>query len=120
MIDTLSHVETPEGIRIRLHAAGALPRARAWAVDALIRLGLLFALSALLGMLGGTGMALYLLCAFGLLWGYPVMFETLWHGQTPGKKMFRLRVVNANGTPVTWLASITRNLMRTVDMLPFG
>ncbi len=31
----------------------------------------------------------------------------------------RLRVINANGTPVTWLASLVRNLLRTVDILPF-
>jgi len=55
-----------------------------------------------------------------VVWGYPILFETLWNGQTPGKRMFDLRVVNANGTPVTWLASITRNLLRVADMLPFG
>lgn len=120
MIDTLSQVETPEGIRIWLHAAGALPRARAWVADWMIRIGLMFAVGTVLSLLGRTGFALYLLLLFGLLWGYPVLFETLWHGQTPGKKIFQLRVINADGTPVTWLASITRNLLRTVDMLPFG
>jgi hypothetical protein len=63
---------------------------------------------------------LYLIALFALLWLYPVLFEVLRDGQTPGKKLMRLRVINANGTPVTWLASIVRNLMRTVDMLPFG
>lgn len=120
MIDTLRQVETPEGIRIGLHAAGALPRARAWAIDALVRFALLFVASTVLGMLQTTGFAIYLLVLFVVMWGYPVLFEALWHGQTPGKRMFDLRVVNANGTPVTWLASITRNLLRTVDMLPFG
>jgi len=120
MIDTLSQVETPEGIRIGLHAAGALPRARAWTVDALIRIALMLGASTILVALRSVGFTIYILIVFALLWGYPVLFETLWHGQTPGKKMFDLRVVNANGTPVTWLASITRNLLRTVDMLPFG
>jgi uncharacterized RDD family membrane protein YckC len=120
MIDTLRQVETPEGIRIGLHAAGALPRARAWVVDVLIRLGVLLFSSSILALLRSTGFALYLLLLFALMWAYPVLFETLWHGQTPGKKMFDLRVVNANGTPVTWLASITRNLLRTADFLPFG
>jgi uncharacterized RDD family membrane protein YckC len=120
MIDTLRQVETPEGIRIGLHAAGALPRAIAWIVDFAIFLALLMAASTVLGVLQATGLGIYLLILFTLLWGYPVLFETLWHGQTPGKKMFDLRVVNANGTPVTWLPSITRNLLRTVDMLPAG
>jgi uncharacterized RDD family membrane protein YckC len=120
MIDTLRQVETPEGIRIGLHAAGALPRARAWMIDGLIRYLMLVFSSAILGALQATGMAVLMLVAFVIVWGYPVLFETLWNGQTPGKKMFDLRVVNANGTPVTWLASITRNLLRTADMLPFG
>jgi RDD family len=46
------------------------------------------------------------------------LFEVLRDGQTPGKRIMRLRVINANGTPVTWIGSIVRNLMRTVDMLP--
>jgi uncharacterized RDD family membrane protein YckC len=120
MIDTLRQVETPEGIRIGLHAAGALPRARAWLIDTLIRIAILFASSMVLALLQAIGLTIYLLLVFALLWGYPVLFETLWQGQTPGKRMFGLRVVNASGTPVTWLASITRNLLRTVDMLPFG
>jgi len=49
---------------------------------------------------------------------YPVAFEVLLDGQTPGKRAVGLRVINANGTPVGWVPSIARNLMRTVDMLP--
>lgn len=120
VIDTLRQVETPEGIRIGLHAAGALPRARAWMIDALVRWLMMIMASAVLGVLQEAGKAFFMIAAFVIVWGYPVLFETLWNGQTPGKKMFDLRVVNANGTPVTWLASITRNLLRTADMLPFG
>jgi len=119
MIDTLRQVETPEGIRIGLHAAGALTRARAWMADALIRIAILMFGSSVLAALGATGRAMFILLIFATTWIYPVLFETLWNGQTPGKKMFDLRVVNANGTPVTWLASITRNLLRVADMLPF-
>lgn len=120
MIDTLRQVETPEGIRIGLHAAGALPRARAWFVDGIIRYLILMVSSTVLGMLGESGFSVFAIELFAVVWGYPVLFETLWNGQTPGKRMFDLRVVNANGTPVTWLASITRNLLRVADMLPFG
>lgn len=120
MLDTLRHVETPEGIRIGLHAAGALPRARAWAIDALIRFAILVACTSILGLFGATGMAAYLLLLFGLLWGYWIIFEALWRGQTPGKKACGLRVVAADGAPVGWLAAITRTLLRTADMLPFG
>jgi len=120
VLDTLTLVETPEGIALQLRAAGAMPRACAWAVDALFRLAVLWALSTGFVLLGGSGVGLYLIMMFALLWLYPVLFEVLNDGQTPGKKLMRLRVINANGTPVGWIASIVRNLLRTVDMLPFG
>jgi len=120
MLDTLTLVETPEGIALQLRTAGAMPRVCAWAMDALIRMAILWALASVLAILGRTGMGLYLLVLFSLMWFYPVLFEVLRDGQTPGKKMMHLRVINANGTPVTWIASIVRNLLRTVDMLPFG
>lgn len=119
MLDTLTQVETPEGIALRLRAAGMLPRAAAWAVDFAIRLAVVWVLAILLAVLGETGMGLYFIALFLIFWIYPVLFEVLRDGQTIGKKALGLRVVNANGTPVTWLASIVRNLLRTVDMLPF-
>lgn len=118
MLDTLTQVETPEGIALRLRPAGMLPRAAAWALDFAIRLAVLWMLSILLLMLGETGMGLYLIALFAVFWIYPVLFEVLRDGQTIGKKAMGLRVVHANGTPITWIASIVRNLMRVVDMLP--
>ncbi|MEO7326634.1 MAG: RDD family protein [Dokdonella sp.] len=120
MLDTLTLVETPEGIALHLRSAGVMPRACAWAADAMIRLGLIWMLAIFIGMLGESGFGIYLLVLFVLFWFYPVLFEVLRDGQTPGKKIMGLRVVNANGTPVTWIASIVRNLLRTVDMLPFA
>lgn len=120
MIDTLRVAETPEGIFLQMRAAGALPRACAWALDFLIRAAALFTLAGMLAALGASGSGVYLLALFTVIWLYPILFEVLLEGQTPGKKIMRLRVVNANGTPVTWLASIVRNLMRTVDMLPIA
>jgi uncharacterized RDD family membrane protein YckC len=119
MLDTLTLVETPEGIALQLRSAGAMPRACAWVLDTLLRAGGLWLVATLLAVLGAGGMGIYLIVLFATMWIYPVLFEVLRDGQTPGKRVMRLRVVNANGTPVTWLASIVRNLMRTVDMLPF-
>lgn len=119
MLDTLTLVETPEGIALQLRSAGAMPRACAWALDTMMRAGALWLAGTLLAVLGAGGIGIYLVVLFATLWLYPVLFEVLRDGQTPGKRVMRLRVVNANGTPVTWLASIVRNLVRTVDMLPF-
>jgi uncharacterized RDD family membrane protein YckC len=57
---------------------------------------------------------------FVVFWFYPVLFEVLDRGRTPGKRALGLRVIAVNGAPVGWLAAFTRNLLRTVDMLPFG
>lgn len=118
MLDTVRLIETPEGVALHLHPAGVMPRAAAWAIDFVLRVGAAFTLAVLLGLLGQTGLGLNLLAIFALMWLYPVLFEVLRDGQTIGKRAVGLRVVHANGTPVGWLASIVRNLLRTVDMLP--
>jgi hypothetical protein len=49
-----------------------------------------------------------------------VLFEVLNQGRSPGKQWMGLRVVQDDGTPIGWSASLLRNLLRFVDMLPFG
>ncbi len=120
MLDTYREVVTPEGVALHLPAAGPVPRALAWGIDLAIRLGILLLGAMLLGVLGAAGQGVYLIMLFLVFWGYPILFEALWNGQTPGKRAMGLRVVNADGAPVGWLPAITRNLLRTVDMLPFG
>lgn len=120
MLDTVREVTTPEGVALRLPAAGPMPRALAWALDALIRMVALSACSGVLSLLGHAGMGVYLVLLFLLTWGYPVVCEVLFDGQTPGKRALELRVVAADGAPVGWVASCVRNLLRTVDMLPVG
>ena len=118
MLDTLRDVETPEGIALSLRCAGLVPRALAWLLDLLIRLAVLMAVGTVLGLAGGAGEGVALVVMFLVVWVYPIVFEVWRDGQTPGKRAFGLKVVCDNGTPVTWLPSVVRNLMRTVDMLP--
>lgn len=120
MLDTVRVLETPEGIALRLPAAGPVPRALAWCIDLVIRMALLSVCSMVLGLLGNAGQGVYLVMLFLVFWGYPIVCEGLWNGQTPGKRVLDLRVVSGDGSPVGWLAAIVRNLLRTVDMLPFG
>lgn len=55
-----------------------------------------------------------------LIWsGYFAVFEWLWHGQTPGKRALRLRVIREDGRPVTFWEAAARNLVRIFDMMPF-
>jgi uncharacterized RDD family membrane protein YckC len=120
VLDTYREVVTPEGVALQLPAAGPVPRAVAWGVDFIVRLALMGTASLLLGVLGKLGGGLVLIVAFLLQWGYMIVLEALWHGQTLGKRTMGLRVVLANGAPIGWPASITRNLLRVVDMLPFA
>jgi uncharacterized RDD family membrane protein YckC len=62
-----------------------------------------------------TMMAVLLFGAFAAWWGYFTLFELLWNGQTPGKRLLGLRVVRANGNPLSAAASLVRNLMRAID-----
>ena len=118
MIDTVREIETPEGVSLRLRAAGALPRAQAWMVDLLLRFAVFFVAMIPLAIFGQGGNGLAMLLMFALLWGYSVVCEVWLGGQTFGKRALGLRVVNADGTPVTWLPSVVRNLLRVVDVLP--
>ena len=119
-LDTRYHGETPEGIDLPLRPAGLLVRALAFSIDLGLRgliLGLLFIVLAFLGRLG-AGLGSLLL--FAISWWYMVLFEVLNQGRSPGKHMMGLRVVQDDGTPIGWSASLLRNLLRFVDMLPFG
>lgn len=118
MLDTIREIETPEGISLQLRAAGALPRAQAWTVDLFLRMGVFILAMIPLSLFGVGGNGLALLLLFALMWGYSVACEVWLGGQTLGKRALGLRVVNADGTPVTWLPSVVRNLLRVVDALP--
>jgi uncharacterized RDD family membrane protein YckC len=73
-----------------------------------------------LAFLGKLGMGLGSLLLFAISWWYMVLFEVLRQGRSPGKQWMGLRVVHDDGTPIGWSASLLRNLLRFVDLLPFG
>ncbi len=120
LLDNRHHVETPEGIDLLLRPAGVIPRALAFTLDLLIRGALLLVLGLVLSLLGNLGSGLLLIVLFLVNWWYMVLFEVLNQGRSPGKQMLGLRVVHDDGTPVGWGASLLRNLLRFVDMLPFA
>ena len=60
----------------------------------------------------------YLLLTFSIYWSYYIFFELIWNGQSPGKRIAGLRVIRTDGTPVTVVDSIVRNIVRLVDFLP--
>ena len=121
VLDTVVTAETPEGILLELRPAGLSARFYAFLIDWLIRLAVLYAV--LIGVtvlqMSGLGFALLAILGFAMEWFYPVVFELSRSGASPGKRVFGLRVVMDNGLPVTPGASLTRNLLRAADFLPF-
>lgn len=120
MLDTYRKLETPENIDLDIHIAGPLVRAQAFVVDTLIKLLIQAAATIALFFFGKTGTGMLLIFTFALEWFYPVLFEVLRHGQTPGKRVMQIAVVNDDNTPVGWSASIIRNFLRIVDFLPMN
>lgn len=118
LLDTLRLVETPEGVRLELRVAGPVSRGLAWGIDQLIRMALYSAIGGTLQALGGAGQGVLLIVIFVTEWFYPVFFEVLMDGQTPGKRALSLAVVHDDGRPVGWAASVLRNLLRGVDFFP--
>jgi len=90
----------------------------AWIIDTFIRFGMYLALSIALAWSGEFGIGIYLILIFLIEWFYPVFFEVISDGMTPGKRAMGIRVMHSNGTPIGWPASITRNLLRFIDFLP--
>src|SRR5207245_10651733 len=61
---------------------------------------------------------LILVGGFAIFWGYFIVSEAVWSGQTLGKRALRLRAVDARGGPITVSQALIRNLVRIVDFLP--
>jgi uncharacterized RDD family membrane protein YckC len=70
------------------------------------------------GTLSSWFAAAFVLLSFIFFWGYYILFEIFWNGQTPGKRWSGLRVICNDGTPVTLSESLIRNLVRIIDLLP--
>lgn len=103
----------PEGIVLRFGNAAASERLVAFATDLTILLAIALVLGIALGMVFGIG-AVFLL-VFLLRQGYFVWCETRGNGSTPGKRRFHLRVVRADGGPLTTGILLARNLTREVE-----
>ena len=62
--------------------------------------------------------AIMVFIVFLLFTGYFILFEWLWDGQTPGKRMLKLRVIRDDGRPITLWEAAARNLLRVFDAIP--
>ncbi|HEY5274046.1 MAG TPA: RDD family protein [Acidimicrobiales bacterium] len=116
-------VVSPEGVIFEAVLAGLGSRFVAAILDALLQGILIVALIFLATLTGGgdhaVAAAVAIVGAFLVLIGYHIAFETLRHGQTPGKRRAGLRVSSVRGGPVRFWPSTVRNVLRLIDILPW-
>lgn len=124
-IDTTLEIVTPENIAFQYEMAGPFRRLPAFLVDFLLRVVIIIAmvmfitLAGIFGAAASTTMtAMIMLTYFVLEWFYGGVLETVWNGQTVGKRMMGIRVLSHNGQPINGLQAILRNLFRLADMMP--
>jgi uncharacterized RDD family membrane protein YckC len=131
-------IETPERVPLAFSLASIGNRFLAVAIDHFIQYLSIFLIAWALTSLTGLGntveenggayeilqempkwtLAILTIIVFLIFSGYFVFFEWLWNGQTPGKRLMKLRVIREDGRPVTLWEALARNLLRLFDMLP--
>jgi uncharacterized RDD family membrane protein YckC len=115
-------IETPEGVTFSYELATPFLRMLAWAVDAAAiaaasdAVGTVFRDMGKLSPDWASGIAA--VSFFVIQIGYGMVLEWRWRGQTLGKRIFGLRVVDAQGLRLEFSQIALRNLLRPVDLLP--
>src|SRR5215470_18112973 len=127
-------VLTPERVSLQYDIAGVGSRGAAVLIDSIIEVVVLVVLAVAFGgglavfnsvlgesdQLSALVVAVFILAFFVVSVGYFMVFEIIWSGQTPGKRIVGVRVLRENGYPIRPVDSVVRNLVRIVDALPFG
>ena len=117
-------IATPEGVLFRLPLAGPASRLYAVLLDTVIVLGTVNGIGLLVYWIfakaPGFGVMATTLAELAIGFAYSALLEGLWNGQTIGKRLFHLRVIDQTGFPLRIEQAWIRNLMRVVDALPFA
>jgi uncharacterized RDD family membrane protein YckC len=117
-------VATPEGVLFRLPLAGPASRLYAMLLDIAIVLGTVNGVGLLVYWIfakaPGFGVMVITLGEFAIGFTYGALLEGFWNGQTIGKRLFHLRVIDQSGLPLRIEQAWVRNLMRVFDTLPFA
>ena len=130
-------IETPERVPLAFALASIGNRFLAVAIDHFIQYLAIFIIVWAFYNLSGFGstgldseaesvfqempkwtIAILILIVFTLFTGYFAIFEWLWNGQTPGKRLLKLRVIREDGRPITLWEALARNLLRIFDAVP--
>lgn len=115
-------VETPEGIAFPLQLAGPLTRCMAWGIDLTVISVLMTILKIATTFLGVISMeltaAVNVIGYFIISVGYGMFTEWYWRGQSIGKRLLHLRVMDQQGLRLQSSQIVIRNLMRFIDSFP--
>ena len=129
-----TELELPEEIDLQVEVANVGSRTLAILIDLALGGLVIFVVYSLTMLLGhdatenwfarfssSTLEIVLLLLIFGFQWVYFNLFEWIWNGQTPGKRLLHLRVIKVDGSPVSGIDVLLRNLARPIDTLgPMG
>lgn len=129
-----TELELPEEIDLQVEVANVGSRTLAILIDLALGGLVIFVVYSLTLLVGhnmaekwvarfsaGTLEIVLLLLIFGFQWVYFNLFEWIWNGQTPGKRLLHLRVIKVDGSPVSGIDVLLRNLARPIDTLgPMG
>lgn len=124
-------IETPERVSLHFALASIGNRFLACAIDHALQVLTIIVMAIALTLIANYSSlgdqfanapkwvkAVLIVIVFLILSGYFAFFEWIWNGQTPGKRLLKLRVIREDGRPVTFWEASVRNLLRTLDMMP--
>ena len=119
----VTEVVTGEAVVLEVPCARFPSRLLALAIDVAIQLTMLFALFVIVGVAisshgvnAATAGAVALVVTVAIIVGYPVLWETLTRGGTPGKFALGLRVVSDDGGPERFRQALVRGLAAVVEI----
>ncbi len=123
------NIDTPELVTIEMPLAGVGSRFIALLIDMLLWFAGLFllfffaviflpAIHAASKISEKWAVAIVIFVIFLFHWGYFTLFEAFWNGQTPGKKIAKIRVIQRTGRPIGIFESMARNFIRFIDQIP--
>ncbi|MDQ2908817.1 MAG: RDD family protein [Candidatus Eremiobacteraeota bacterium] len=128
-------VRTGESVAFSYELAGLGSRFFAVFIDLVIQVGVVIVAFVIIALLAGSGphgrqvvaagaaaklgravaLAFLAVAAFLLFDGYFILFEWLWGGRTPGKRLLGIRVVRDGGFPLDFVGSVVRNGIRILE-----
>ncbi len=124
MIEKLNSlvIQTPEGVNFSLPVASPVIRCLALLLDVFFISALSSTIVKFISLLSILNhdlvTAVMIILYFIISIGYGIAMEWFWNGQSIGKKVFKLKVVDEEGLRLQFSQIVIRNLLRFVDSLP--